>query len=160
MKKPVTFKHTLEQMDIFLIIIILIAIIFQAVLGPNRFATLLLRSIAVAGMVFFAGYSASAHENDRGFFLKKSAVYACLFLIMGLAYQILEGFSIPGCLSAMATFRSIPRYSDLFFTITLLFFATAWIAKFSSKIISHPTISCIAVILALGISYFPENIIG
>lgn len=152
-------KASFSGLEVILFFLILLGAVDQVVFGESHMLFLLLRLLYAPGMVFLAGLYVSQGSVNNRLLLKRSAVYAVLFVIVGLCNQTLLNHQNPfQSFIRLITMQRIPTPSEMFFTASILFLCSAPAAKRLEALCQKRHLLSIAGVLAIFSAFFPSNI--
>lgn len=160
-KKSIYKEKFIDNLEFLLLILIVMSIASQIILGDKNILFRMLRLVYVPGMIFFAGYYTSRNSDDHRMILKKAGFYFALFVILGtLKRTLLYHDNIFQIFIKIITFTKIPEQTEIFFTMLVVLFCSAFMARYMNSISQHKVLLFIFSVAALGIIFVPSDIFG
>ena len=137
-KKSIYKEKFIDNLEFLLLILIVMSIASQIILGDKNILFRMLRLVYVPGMIFFAGYYTSRNSDDHRMILKKAGFYFALFVILGtLKRTLLYHDNIFQIFIKIITFTKIPEQTEIFFTMLVVLFCSAFMARYMNSISQH-----------------------
>lgn len=157
----INHKFTEKPTDFLLFTLCLLSVITNIILGDGSIFTSSLRILTVSYSSLYAGQLAIQYQHTPKFIWKRALLYFSLYLVFGAAYDILKvNKRFFQSLCDMLTTTKIPRYSELFFTVTIILICSAILTKHISIFQHNILLSCVVSVIVLFTSFFPNNLIG